>query len=193
MTALCISASLQSPVLLSTSASGTVVVGTQSFPLSVLLLIPFSLGRHTQCFFPHTFKALNSIFCPLPLSIFIFCPILFLLPSSSSALYFPLFPFLSLPLSSTIHLPTVVAPLFCFVILFSFVRPSCLASRILYIHLLLRLPCILTVSHKKLLKKSELLHLIHSIYFCSPSVLLSVTLYKYTQKCMCMEYKYTLT
>lgn len=162
MTAPCISASLQSPALPSTSASGTAVVGTQSFLLCVVLLILVCLLLPWQidCFSPHFSKALN------PTCIFFSA---FLFPSSSFLLFSlsrssqnhslsesPSL-FLSLPLSPTIHLPCLVAPLFCFVIL-----PSFVSSLLLYpLHPSSSpRPCKLSISTEKLLKKSKLLRLI---------------------------------
>lgn len=102
MTAPCISASLQSPALPSTSASGTAVVGTQSFLLCVVLLILVCLLLPWQidCFSPHFSKALN------PTYIFFFClslPI-FIFPSILS------FPFLSKPLPLWVAFPFSVPP-----------------------------------------------------------------------------------
>lgn len=72
MTAPCISASLQSPALPSTSASGTAAVGTQSFPspsLSLSLCISLNSlplpSTHTM-FISHLFFSQDS---PLPLKI----------------------------------------------------------------------------------------------------------------------------
>lgn len=138
MTAPCISASLQSPALPSTSASGTAVVGTQSFLLCVVLLILVCLLLPWQidCFSPHFSKALNPTYIfflpfsshlhlsfyslfPVPLKttpslsrLPFFCPSLCLLPSISHVWWPHCFALLSSPL------------------LF---RPSCC---ILYIHLL---------------------------------------------------------
>lgn len=93
MTALCISASLQSPTLPSTSASGTAAVGTQSFPslsfrlsliLFVCLLIPFLCRLHTR-------------YSPLP-------P----LSASSQNPPFPSFLLTSVPPPLAIHLPIVL-------------------------------------------------------------------------------------
>lgn len=161
MTAPCISASLQSPALPSTSASGTAVVGTQSFLLCVVLLILVCLLLPWQihCFSPHFSKALN------PTYIF-FSALLF--PSSS----FLLFSFFHVPLKTTpfpFSVPTSVSyhpspmsggpivllcypPLFCSSLLFSFPYPLNPSSS--------PRPCKLSISTEKLLKKSKLLRLI---------------------------------
>lgn len=100
MTAPCISASLQSPALPSTSASGTVVVGTQSFLLCVVLLILVCLllPWHIHRFSPHFSKALNPTY--IYFSAFLF-------PSSSFLLFF----LFHVPLKTTPSLSRL--PFFC--------------------------------------------------------------------------------
>lgn len=101
MTAPCISASLQSPALPSTSASGTAAVGTQPPPLPLhlpilflYLLIPSLCQLHTSCLFSSSLRKIppSSLFSPL-LSCTIHLPIV--LPTvthflSHTHLYFPM-------------------------------------------------------------------------------------------------------
>lgn len=131
-------------------------------------------GRHS--IFPSLCSSLNSCLSAPPLADRLFLPPTFLRPFFSAFLFpsssFLLFSlsrssqnhslsespslFLSLPLSP-IHLPCLVAPLFCFVIL-----PSFVSSLLLYpLHPSSSpRPCKLSISTEKLLKKSKLLRLI---------------------------------
>lgn len=73
MTAPCISASLRSPALPSTSASGTAAVGTQSFTLSLYISLnsPFQFPRQTHTvYFPLFFPRLLIPHFLLPSFIF---------------------------------------------------------------------------------------------------------------------------
>lgn len=114
MTARCISASPQSPAPLSTSASGTAAVRSQSSTLSIFLLIPSFLslfvalaeagGLLVVVFFPPPPTFLNLLILEFLCSFFFFpfSPLL-LLPLSLT-LYLPLPSFLSVLFLPTIHL-----------------------------------------------------------------------------------------
>lgn len=147
MTARCISASPQSPAPLSTSASGTAAVRSQSSTLSIFLLIPSFLslfvalaeagGLLVVVFFPTTyfFKSLNP---RISLQLFLF-PIFTSPPPPSVSHPLPPTAFISVGAFPSHHpSPTPLVPSPPFVFLLSLVHPSRLSSCILHIRLRLR-------------------------------------------------------
>lgn len=98
MTARCISASPQSPAPLSTSASGTAAVRSQSSTLSIFLLIPSFLSLFVAL--AEAGGLLVVVFFPPPTFLN-----LLILEFLCSFFFFPFSPLLLLPLSLTLYLP----------------------------------------------------------------------------------------